>query len=72
MFTQHVVDCRDHEDCTAIVCTKDDGSEVWTSHSPKDHAPDERINPDVPALDKRGQKDIKAKGKPLTPKSAKP
>ena len=69
-FTQHVVDCRDHEDCTAIVCTDQDGTAVWVSHSTPDDDPAQRINPEVPAHDKRGQQDIKAKGKTLKPKAS--
>lgn len=66
-FTQHVVDCRDHESCIAIVCTDGAGSTVWVSHDHTDTNPAKRINPEVPALDKRGQQNVRAKGKPLAP-----
>ena len=65
-YTQHALDCRDHEGCTAIVCTDGDGVAVWVSHGAVQTNPAERINPDVPALDKRGQQSLKAKGEKLT------
>lgn len=69
-FTQNAVDCRDHPDCTAIVCTDAEGRMVWVSHQEADIDPAERINPDVPAQDKRGQQSIHAKGKSLKPKAS--
>lgn len=54
VYVQHVLDCGEHDDCTAIVCTfGDEGPIVWVSHAPTEDDPAGRINPDVVAYDRR-------------------
>lgn len=53
IFEQHVTDCDEHEDCTAIVGVQD-GTEVWVSHLSSTVHPEHRLNLDYPtALDLR-------------------
>jgi len=57
-YTQQVHDCPEHDTCTVIVCVDDDSGEVvWESHDQADTPAEERINPDHPAEDHRGDGD---------------
>jgi hypothetical protein len=66
-FVQHVDGCRDHPGCAVIVChaTSDirhpetavvlyrAGQRIWESHFDATVHASHRINPDVPAYDRR-------------------